>query len=221
MSGYFFVRIYNKIRIMVLTIDQLKHCMPYGKETVLEANLAAINHAFDVYQINTPLRASHFLAQIAHESGCLNFTEENLNYGAQLLVKVFPHFFPNMIVAMPYDHKPQAIANVIYANRMGNGDAASNDGWNFRGRGAIQITGKLNYSALCQVLGVDLIKNPDLLEQPQYSMLAAGNYWKTRGLNELADHDDILTITKKINGGTNGLDERKHYLEIAKQFLLH
>ncbi len=204
---------------MSITAEQLKACMPLIKDVNLTANLSPLNNAMSIYGVNTPLRMPHFLAQIAHESACLNFSEENLNYSAALLVKVFPHYFPTLDVALPYDRKPEMIANRVYANRLGNGDAASNDGWNFRGRGAIQNTGKANYQLLSALLKIDLITYPDLLKQPLYSMLAAGNYWKSHGLNELADKDDVLNITKRINGGTNGLAERTANLVRCKAVL--
>ncbi len=201
---------------MVITQQQLKACMAQGKDANLAVNLQPLNNAIGIFQINTPMRIAHFIAQLAHESACLNFSEENLNYSAALLVKVFPHFFPNLDVATPYNMKPQMIANLIYANRMGNGNAASNDGWNFRGRGAIQNTGKLNYQTLSKALNVDFVTQPDLLKQPTYSMMAAGQYWKSHGLNELADIDDLTNITKRINGGLNGYDSRRQFLDIAK-----
>jgi putative chitinase len=193
--------------------------MPLIKDANLALYLAPLNSMMSQYGITTPLREAHFLAQICHESGSLNYSEENLNYSAALLVKVFPHFFPTLDVATPYDRKPDMIANVVYANRLGNGDTASGDGWKYRGRGAIQNTGKLNYHNLILALHVDFVTNPDLLKQPQYSMLAAGEYWKSRGLNDLADKDDILDITKRINGGTNGLNERTANLVRCKQVL--
>lgn len=204
---------------MNITAEQLKACMPLIKDVNLTANLSPLNNALIAFGINTPLRAAHFLAQLAHESACLNFSEENLNYSAALLVKVFPHYFPTLDVALPYDRKPEMIANRVYANRLGNGDTASGEGYKFRGRGAIQNTGKANYQILTTSLHIDFINNPDLLKQPTNSMMAAGFYWKSHGLNELADKDDVLNITKRINGGTNGLQERTANLARCKNIL--
>src|SRR5579859_6245413 len=127
-----------------ITVDQLKACSPYTRPQNLQSFVPALNNHFVQFEINTPLRAAHFLAQVIHESGSLNIVEENLMYTAPLLVKVFPHYFPTLEVATPYDRKPEVIANFIYANRMGNGDTASGEGWKFRGRGLIQTTGKAN-----------------------------------------------------------------------------
>lgn len=204
---------------MNITAEQLKACMPLIKDANLIANLTPLNNAMGIFVINTPLRTAHFLAQIAHESACLNFSEENLNYSAALLAKVFPHYFPTLESAQPYDRKPEMIANRVYANRLGNGDTASGDGYKFRGRGAIQNTGKANYQLLSTSLHIDFVTNPDSLKLPVNSMLAAGNFWKSHGLNELADHDDILNITKRINGGTNGLQERTANLARCKTIL--
>lgn len=204
---------------MNITAQQLKACMPLIKDVNLASNIDPLNNALVMYSIDTPLRLAHFLAQVTHESAHLNFSEENLNYSAALLVKVFPHYFPTLDVALPYDRKAEMIANRVYANRLGNGDSASGDGWKYRGRGAIQNTGKLNYSNLVAPLKIDLITHPELLKQPQYSMMAAGNYWKGHGLNELADHDDVYNITRRINGGINGLSERTANLARCKTVL--
>ncbi len=159
------------------------------------------------YNIGTPARKAAFIAQISHESGRFSDIEENFNYSADGLLKTFPtHFTPD--VAAKYARNPQTIANRVYASRMGNGDEASGDGWKFRGRGLIQITGKDNYHTCGAALGLDLIGNPDLLFNVSNAAASAGWFWFTHGCNELADHDNFAGITRKINGGLNGQAER-------------
>jgi putative chitinase len=204
---------------MNLTAQQLKACMPLIKEATVNANLDALNKAMAAYEINTPIRVAHFLAQIAHESMHLNVVEENLNYSAAGLLKIFGKYFKTLEEAKKVERQPAAIANIVYANRLGNGNTASGDGYKFRGRGAIQNTGKVNYALLTAALGIDLVTNPDLLKLPIHSLKAAGHYWKSKGLNELADKDDALTITKRINGGTNGLEDRMTNLKRNKTIL--
>lgn len=204
---------------MMLTAKQLRQCMPYIKDVNIAALLEPLNIAMAIYEINTPIRIAHFLAQIAHESSYLNTSEENLNYSAAGLMKVFPKYFKTLEDAKKVERNPAAIANIVYANRLGNGDGASGDGYKFRGRGAIQNTGKANYALLSTALGVDFVKNPDLLKTPQYSMLAACQFWKSRGINALADKNDIVGVTKKINGGTNGLEDRSKNLVRCKAIL--
>lgn len=204
---------------MIITADQLKACAPYIKPQNQAAFAPAISNILNQYQITTPLRLAHFLAQVIHESGSLNVTEENLHYSASLLVKIFPHFFPTLDKALPYDNKPDMIANYIYANRMGNGDTASGEGYKFRGRGLIQTTGKLNYKAVSMAVGVDFVEHPELLTQASYASLSVGYFWNSHGLNTLADHDDIKNITIRINGGTNGLAERTANLVRCKSVL--
>lgn len=165
--------------------------------------------------IDTPLRLAHFFAQIDHESG-LKPVEENLNYSADALQRVFGKYFPIYETAQKYARKPEKIANKVYANRMDNGDEKSGDGWRYRGRGFIQITGKYNYTQLSNDTGVDYVSDPDKLLNEADSMVAALWYWNKHDLNDYADQDDILTITKRINGGTNGLQHRKQLLEKYK-----
>lgn len=168
------------------------------------------------YGINTPLRIAHFMAQIEHESG-LKPISENLNYSSQGLSKTFKKYFPTIELANKYQRQPEKIANRVYANRMGNGDEKSGEGWKYRGRGFIQITGKENYFRLLNDTDIDFLKNPDLLLQEANAMISALWFWKIKGLNKFADLDDILTITKRINGGTNGLEHRKKLLEKYKE----
>lgn len=176
------------------------------------------------YGINTPLRKAHFYAQLAHESGGFKQTSENLNYSAAGLLKVFGKYFPTMEEAEKYAKKPKAIANKVYANRMKNGNEASGDGYKFRGRGLIQITGKANYLAISADLGVDFVAYPDLLTRPQYLLEAAGWFWNKKdksgfNLNHYADKNEVKTITKRINGGTNGLADRINKTAKLKQIM--
>lgn len=163
--------------------------------------------AIQRFEINSPARIAAFVAQCAHESGRLALTEENLNYSAKGLLAVFPKYF-TPITAAQYERKPERIASRVYANRMGNGDEAGGDGWRYRGRGLIQLTGKNNYQACSSAMGVDMVVNPHLLATMNYAALSAAWFWKKNGLNELADKGDFVAITKRINGGTHGLDDR-------------
>ena len=169
---------------------------------------------FEKYEINVPLRIAHFMAQIEHESG-LKPISENLNYSAKRLITIFPKYF-NLSFVSNFANKPEKIANRVYANRMGNGNEASGDGWKYRGRGFIQITGKENYFRLANDTDIDCLKNPDLLLEEANAMISALWFWDLKGLNSLADKNDIIGITKKINGGNIGLEHRK---ELLKKYL--
>jgi putative chitinase len=174
----------------------------------------AINAACAQYQINTKLRLAAFIAQVGHESGRLSAVSENLNYSAAGLQGTWPNRFDATLAAQ-CARNPQKIANVVYANRMGNGSADSGDGWNYRGRGLIQCTGKSNYSALSQSCGTDCVSNPDAVAQPQLAAMSAGWFWNSKGLNAYADRSDMVSITKRINGGLNGQDDRMALYKIA------
>ena len=162
---------------------------------------------FEKYEINTPLRVSHFMAQIEHESG-LKPISENLNYSAKRLIQVFSKHFTTHESVL-FANKPQQIANRVYANRMGNGNEASGDGWKYRGRGFIQITGKENYFRLSIDTDLDCLKNPNLLLIEANALISALWFWNLHKLNLLADKNNIKVITRKINGGYNGLEHRK------------
>ena len=167
------------------------------------------------YKINTAERISHFLAQVNYESGYMNYIEEKLTYSAKRLLQVFPKYFKTLDEAKEYEYKGEKIANKVYANRMGNGSELSGDGWKYRGRGLIQLTGKNNYLKFSKWYNDSsiFVDNPDLLLQPQFAVLSAFFYWDTHKLNDyIVDNVDDYTIckviTKKINGGYNGLEER-------------
>lgn len=169
--------------------------------------LDGLNKCFDKYSINTPERQACFLAQVMHESGGFKFLSENLNYSANALMRTWSSRFPDIDTAEKYANNPEKIANKVYAGRMGN--IEEGDGWKYRGRGLIQLTGRENYANFGLNAGVDVLSNPDLLATPEYATLSAGWYWNKRNLNELADKMDIEGITKKINGGLNGIEDRK------------
>jgi len=181
-----------------------------------DAVVGALDAAMRRFEISTPARMAAFCAQLAHESGQLQRWTENLSYRWERLRQVFPKYFPSDAEARPFDRKPERIANRVYASRMGNGPEASGDGWRFRGRGPIQLTGKDNYRACGQDIGVDLVEDPDRLATPEPGCLAAAWFWARNGLNALADAGDFVTITRRINGGLNGLAERRDFWERAK-----
>ena len=167
---------------------------------------------FEKYEVNTPLRIAHFMAQIEHESG-LKPISENLNYSASRLKIVFPKYFPSISLCNAYSNKPEKIANRVYANRGGNGNEASGEGWKYRGRGFLQITLKENYFRLANDTDIDCLKNPDILLEEANAMISALWFWNLKGLNDLADKNDLVGITKKINGGLNGIEHRKELLK--------
>lgn len=170
-----------------------------------------LNKVIIEFNLNSKLRLAHFLAQVDHESGGFKFLQENLNYSANGLLTVFKKYF-DADSANEYAHKPQMIASRVYANRMGNGDELSQEGWKYHGRGYIQLTGKDNYQKFSTYCNVDFITNPDLLATLEYGMKSAGWFWMVNNLNPIADMgtDDsiVKNITRKINGGLNGIEDR-------------
>ena len=160
------------------------------------------------YHVNTPLRLVHFMAQIEHESG-LKPISENLNYSINGLLNTFKKYFSTYAIAAEYARQPEKIANKVYANRMGNGNEESGEGWKYRGRGFLQITGHDNYLMLSKDTRIDCFDNPDLLLEEANAMISALWFWNKKKLNDLADLDNIETITNRINGGFNGLEHRK------------
>jgi putative chitinase len=193
-----------------LKLDKLKGHIP-------DAVIQMIPDTAAKFQINTPLRLAHFLAQCGHESGGFRATQENLNYSAKGLNGIFKKYFPTEASAAAYARNPQKIANKVYANRMANGDEASGDGFRFRGRGYIQLTGRANYTAFGKAIGEDVTGNPDVVSG-KYALLSAAWFWSNNGLNKLADGGStdavVTTITRRVNGGTIGLADRiKHFKE--------
>ena len=177
-----------------------------------------LNETFEKYEINTPNRQACFIGQCMHESGGFKLLKENLNYSAKGLVATWPSRFANLEYAAEYERKPEKIANKVYSGRMGNTEEG--DGAKYIGRGLIQLTGKDNYKAVTEALGTDLVANPQLLEQPRYAALSAGWFWNKKGLNALADANDIETMTKRINGGLIGLDDRKAKIAMVSNYLV-
>jgi len=177
-----------------------------------------LKETFEKYQINTPKRQACFLGQIMHESGSFKFTKENLNYSAKALMATWPSRFPNLETATQFERQPEKIANKVYSGRMGNTE--DGDGAKYIGRGLIQCTGKENYTHCGEALGIDLVANPQLLEEPRYAALSAGWFWNKKGLNALADEgtsNSFEIMTKRINGGLLGLDDRKSkMIEVLK-----
>jgi putative chitinase len=196
-----------------MNLDKLKGHVP-------DEVIAQIPGVQDKFAINSALRLAHFLAQTGHESGGFKFKSENLNYSAEILRKVFPKYFPDIVVAKQYERKPEAIASRVYGGRMGNGPEATKEGFKYKGRGYIQLTGKDNYKAFDATVPEDILANPDLVAT-KYPLLSAAWFWNSRKLNSIADQgatDEVVTkITKLVNGGTIGLADRiKHFKEYHK-----
>jgi putative chitinase len=195
---------------MELTKQQLKQLLP--KNPYVDQWHKALSQLFPDYEINTAKRIAAFMAQCAHESGGFIFLTENLNYKAESLMKVFPKYFKDMATAKAYEKKPEKIANKIYADRMGNGNEASGDGYKYRGRGLIQLTGKTNYTWFAASLEISPEEAAEYTQTFEGAAQSACWFWETNKLNQFADSGDIVTMTKRINGGTIGLDDRiKHY----------
>jgi putative chitinase len=200
---------------MQVTLELLKRIAPKTKDTILTKYVDPLNKVADHYEMNTSARLAAFLAQTAHESGGFNFIKENLNYGARGLLATFKKYFPSEELARQYERQPERIANRVYANRMGNGDESSGDGWKFCGRGLIQLTGKSNYTRLAADLDMTLDECIQYLETPEGAVASAGWFWDQNNLNNYADKQDFIMLTKRINGGTIGLADRKHHYELA------
>jgi putative chitinase len=181
--------------------------LPAIKSLLPESIFNRLPEVIKRYEINTPKRLAHFLSQCGHESGGFKVFTENLNYSAEGLLKTFPKYF-NAETAAASARKPERIANKVYANRMSNGNEESGDGWKFRGRGCIQLTGRANYTAYDQAVPENVLENPDLVAGA-LALDSAGWFWKTNGLNKIADAGDVTAVTKRVNGGTHGLTDRQ------------
>jgi putative chitinase len=204
----------------MLTLSQLKQLLP--KNPYVEHWHHALFQLLPDYDINTPNRIAAFVAQCAHESGGFMVLKENLNYKAATLRKIFPKYFPNDQIAQEYASKPNkqvAIASKVYANRMGNGDEASQEGYKFCGRGLIQLTGRSNYQAFADSLEMSIDDVPEYLQTFEGAAQSACWFWETNKLNQWADAGDILTLTKRINGGLIGIDDRKKHYDHALHVL--
>jgi len=205
---------------MNLTLAQLQQLLP--KNPYVKQWHAALAQLLPDYEINTPQRIAAFVAQCAHESGGFTALKKNLNYKAATLRKIFPKYFPDDATANHYaslPNKQEAIANKVYANRMGNGPEESGDGYRFCGRGLIQLTGRDNYSWFAASLGITVEEASEYLQTFEGAAQSACWFWETNGLNRWADAGDILTLTKRINGGTIGLEDRKKHYEHALHVL--
>ena len=201
----------NNLTITKQQVEQLLH----GNPDIDEWS-SAMSLLFPKYKINTPARIAGFVAQCGHESQNFKTLEENLNYSAEGLNKIFPKYFVKAgRDAQAYHRQPEKIANIVYAGRMGNGDTASGEGWKFRGRGVIQLTGKDNYSRFAKHIGKSIDETIEYLKTKQGALESACWFWETNGLNEIADSGDIVAMTKRINGGTIGLEDRKKHYEHA------
>jgi len=201
-------------------IDQetIKQVFPHAKKEIIAALVENFDELSKSYEIDTPLKWAHFLAQTGHESGGFTTVEENLNYRPETLDAIFPKYFKD-VDSEDYAHQPAKIANHVYCNRMGNGDEESGDGYKFRGRGLIQLTGKSNYSSMAKDLGVELEDLVQHLHTPDGCVESAAWFWHKNGINKLAEQDDVVAVTKKVNGGTIGLTERTKNTEKFKQVL--
>lgn len=179
----------------------------------------ALNDTCEEFGIDTPYRIAGFISNVAHESGGFKFVSENLNYSAASLMRVWSSRFPTLEIAQRYAMNPEKIANRAYADRMGNGDEASGDGWKYRGRGLIQLTGKNNYVAYSLACDNEALQYPDIVAEPKYAAESAGWFWNVNRLNALADAQDVVGMCKRINGGLNGLDDRQmKYAKVMEYF---
>jgi putative chitinase len=203
----------------MVTFELLQKLAPKTNSQRLKDIVDPLNKTLEKFDIESKLRAAAFLAQTAHESGGFSAIKENLNYGTDGLLKVFPKYFPTKELAEQYNRQPQKIASRVYGGRMGNGDESTGDGYKYCGRGLIQLTGKQNYSAMAADLGMTLEALVPYLETLEGACMSAGWFWNKNGLNKLADAEDFVTLTKRINGGTIGLEDRKHHYAVAKAAL--
>jgi len=202
----------RQIRTKMITKEQLQKILP--KNPSLDVWYQSMTELFVEYEINTPKRIAAFIAQCQHESANFSVLSENLYYSAQGINKVFGRYFPTLNAAVPFAKQPEKIANVVYANRMGNGPTSSGDGYKFRGRGVFQLTGKSNYEQFAKTKNMTLDELVKYLETPKGALESACWFWKTRNLNTVIDTQGIDSVSKIINGGTNGLlDRRKHFIE--------
>ena len=199
----------------MLTAEQFKQLFPRAQDP--QGWVDSMNNVFPNYELDSPKRIAAFLAQCGHESGGWTVFEENLNYSAKGLMGIFKKYFPDEAIANQYAKKPEMIANRVYGGRMGNGPEASGDGYKFRGRGILQLTGRANYTQCSRDLfGDDTLANdPDLVRTPEYAIITACWFWYKNQLNAICDTGDIVLLSKRINGGTIGLEDRIKHLNDA------
>ena len=204
----------------VFTAQNLKKMFPTTPDATIELYVDALNELCIKYDINTPKRRAMFIAQVGHESGGFKFVKEGLDMSPARICAVWPNRFTTEEAAAPYAHNPEALANSVYSNRMGNGPVESGEGFRYRGRGLIQVTGKDNYVAFAKSIGMSLDEVVSYLETPAGAIESAGWYWKARALNVCCDNDDLKTCTKKINGGYVGLEDRTQLYTKAKSIFV-
>lgn len=192
-----------------ITLNQMQRVCRLTPAARLVEILPPLVASFDLAQISTPLRAAHYLSQVTHESMGFTRLEENLNYSAAGLRAMWPKHFQTDAIAQDYAHQPERIANRAYADRLGNGDEESGEGWKFRGRGGLQQTGEESYLRFTRETGINVLALPDLLADPQHAFLGAAKVWTWKGLNVFADKNDIIEITHRISGGQTGLPDRQ------------
>jgi putative chitinase len=201
----------------MFTVEQLKQMIPGNKN--ISDWYGTLNKFLPKYEINTEKRIAGFIAQCAHESANFTTLRENLNYRWESLRKVFPKYFPTDELAKQYERKPEKIANRVYGNRMGNGDEQSGDGWKYAGKGLIQLTGKNNYSLFAKSINMPLQEVSDYLLTYDGAIESACWFWKTNNINQFCDSNDIVNMTRRINGGTHGLDDRTNRYNLAIKIL--
>ena len=205
-----------------MTHQQIKTLTGFSDNFKVEQWTEAFNKYLPKYEIDTPLRLQHFFAQVLHESMGLIHLEENLNYSGERLLVIFPKYFKTKAEADKYHRQPEKIANKVYQNRMGNGPEISGDGWKFRGKGCIQVTGKDNHrlaGARCFNDPQKFLVNPDLLIEPEYAVVSACWFFNHSGCNELADLDSIVAVTKRVNGFLNGIIDREKWLSKTRSII--
>lgn len=204
----------------MISIDLLSHIFPKTRHDVLEKYIEPINTVAQYYDMfDNVHRVAGFIAQTGHESDGFNFIKENLNYSADGLQKIFNKYFPDASIAQQYARQPEKIANRVYANRMGNGDESSGDGYRFCGRGLIQLTGRINYTKFAQALGLGIEETVAYMETSEGATASAGWFWDNNNLNQYCDSGDFVMLTKRINGGTIGIEERQRNYQLALQAL--
>lgn len=200
----------------MITFNLLLKLWPRASAEMLQAIADASDAVFAKYAINTPLRVAHFLAQCSHESGAGTVLTENLFYTtSERLMTVWPKRFPNVVAARPFLRNPIMLGRNVYNGRMGN-RAGTDDGYVYRGRGLIQVTGRDEYAAIGKIAGIDLVTNPDAASANDTCLPVAGAFWSSKPLNEAADADDLIRVTRLVNGGTVGLDDRARWLKSWK-----
>lgn len=207
------------LNTIMITLSILRQLFPGTPSATLAALVDPINQTFAKCEIDTKNKQAAFLAQVGHESAGFTATSENLNYSADRLRVIFPKYFPTVALAETYARQPAKIANRVYANRMSNGPETSGDGFRFRGGGALQLTGKTNYTAFAKYVGMTVEEASAYIRTPMGSIMSAGWYWTANNLNEIAEKADMTTLTKRINGGLIGLEDRVAHFKKALALL--